>query len=376
MKEKRFTLKALILTILATVIFTVALVVLAAWLRLGSGGLAVLQAAELVQSRFVGDYDEQTLADGALNGLADSLGDRWSYYLTAEEYSALIQRRKNTYVGIGLTYTRLEDQSGLEVVDVTAGAPAEQAGILPGEIIRCIDGIAITPKTLQELVASISGEAGQELSLTVEDLRGECREVTLVREDIEQEPVEYQLLENGVGYVRLKNFYQRSADSVEAAVKALKEQGAKALLFDVRNNPGGYVDQLTQMLDALLPEGAIFTERSKNGAVRVVESDADWAELPMAVLVNGDSYSAAELFAAQLKESVDAPIIGTQTCGKGYYQQALELVNDGALNLSTGVYTTGSGRSLIGTGLTPDVVEEDAQKQLEKALERLEEIMK
>lgn len=375
MKEKRFTLKALIWTMVATVIFTVALVVFVAWLRLGSGGLALLRAVDLVEQRFVGEYDQTELYDGALSGLADSLGDRWSYYLTAEEYAALLQRRSNSYVGVGLTYTFLEDYSGFEILEITPSGPAERAGLKPGEIVRCVNGTALTPKNFQELVDSISGEADMVVAFTVEDTAGECREVEITRAAIEQTPVEYKMLGDSIGYVRLQNFYQNSSNALQAAVEDLQSQGAKALLFDVRSNPGGYVTELTQMLDFLLPEGPIFTQRTKTGPVEVIQSDANCVELPMAVLINQDSYSAAELFAAQLRESVSAPLIGSRTCGKGYYQQAITLPGGGALNLSTGIYTTGSGLSLIGSGLTPDVEEEDPEAQLSKALDQLRELL-
>lgn len=333
----------------------------------------MLRAAELIESRFVGERDMEEVYDGAVEGMVEALGDRWSYYMTKEEYSALIQRRANSYVGVGLTYTPLEDYGGFTVVEVTAGGPAQQAGIAAGEIVRCVNGIALTPKNFEELVGSIAGEVDTVVNFTVEGADGECREVEVTRAEIEQNPVESQLLENSIGYVRLKNFYHNSAARLKEAVAELKEQGAKALLFDMRSNPGGYVSELTDMLDYLLPEGAIFTQRSKNGKVEVVESDAEWVELPMAVLINEDSYSAAELFAAQLRESVSAPLIGARTCGKGYYQQAIKLPNGGALNLSTGLYTTGSGLSLIGTGLTPDIAEDDPDTQLARAVALLEE---
>ena len=179
-----------------------------------------------------------------------------------------------------------------------------------------------------------------------------------------------------------------SGNQLIAAVDELVEQGAAALVFDMRNNGGGYVHELTQMLDHLLPEGPIFRSQTKNGKEEVTYSDADCVDLPMAILVNGNTYSAAEFFAAQLKETAGSVIVGEPTFGKGFSQQTLDLVNGGALNISTGKYFTGGGVSLIGTGLTLDaevVLDEEQTRslllgiltpeedpQLQKALELLE----
>lgn len=181
------------------------------------------------------------------------------------------------------------------------------------------------------------------------------------------------MLEGQLGYVRLENFYHKSAQRVREATDELAAQGARGLIFDVRQNPGGYVSELTDILDYLLPEGPIFTDISKNGKSVVTESDEGCVELPMVVLVDQNSYSAAEIFAAQLQESAGAGLVGQVTSGKGYYQVTYRLLNGGALGISIGRYGTGSGRSLIGTGLTPDVLEDDWDAQLEQAAALLEE---
>jgi carboxyl-terminal processing protease len=162
------------------------------------------------------------------------------------------------------------------------------------------------------------------------------------------------MLEDQVGYVVLYNFYTGVADQVKEGVEELQAQGAKALVLDVRNNPGGYVTELTDILDYLLPEGDIFISETTDGTRQVYTSDASCVDLPLAVLVNGDSYSAAEFLAAQLRESVGAVVAGTQTCGKGYFQNLYALADGSAVGLSCGKYYTGEGVSLIGTGVVPD----------------------
>lgn len=375
MREKRFSLWDLVLTAAVTLALTLGAVALTAWLRLGPGGLAVLESMELIRTRFVGEYETDRVVDDALGAMVDSLGDRWSSYLTAREYAEMDRRRDNVYVGVGLTYQVGEDGASMVIVSLTPGGPAQQAGLLAGESITAIDGRTLTKENLEELVAGIGQSEGREIAFTVIDAHGGAREVRLSAARVESISATGQLLDDGVGYVRLENFYAGSAEQAKGVVDELVDRGARALLFDVRSNPGGYVQELTTLLDHLLPEGPIFAEHTKNGPVQITRSDGACVDLPMAVLINADSYSAAELFAAQLRESVSAPLIGEQTCGKGYYQQVFKLPNGGGLNLSTGMYTTGGGESLIGVGLTPDVSETDPTAQLDLALETLQKEM-
>ena len=190
----------------------------------------------------------------------------------------------------------------------------------------------------------------------------------VTRQEIHGVTATWTMTENQVGLVTILNFYAGTADLVKQGVAALQEEGAQALVFDLRNNPGGYVTELTEILDYLLPEGNIFISRTNDGEEVTYTSDASCVDLPMAVLVNANSYSAAEFFAAQLRESVGAPVIGEQTSGKGYSQILFDLPDGSAIGLSTARYYTGKGVSLIGTGLTPDtevtLSEEDQQKLL------------
>lgn len=388
MNKKRYALWQLLLTMLGSVLLTLAVIGTALWLTLGPDTLAMLQAWNIVNTRFVGEYDKGETVDAALNGMIQGLGDRWSYYLNAENLASQNQRRNNRYVGIGVTVD-YSDPRGLTVLTVKKEGPAWQGGLVPGEIITAVDGFSLAGEAQQEGTVRIQGEAGTTVKLTVLNEAGEERQVELTRASIENDSVtSYTLLENGVGYVALANFYSGSGNQLIAAVDELVEQGAAALVFDMRNNGGGYVHELTQMLDHLLPEGPVFRSQTKNGKEEVTYSDADCVDLPMAILVNGNTYSAAEFFAAQLKETEGSVIVGEPTFGKGFSQQTLDLVNGGALNISTGKYFTGGGVSLIGTGLTLDaevVLDEEQTRslllgtltpeedpQLQKALELLE----
>ena len=373
MRQRKFTPLHLLLAVALTAALCIGGALAAVRLWLGPCGASLAQAWKLVEDRFVGEYDEAEAVDAALEGLVAGLGDRWSYTLTAEELAAQEQRRSNQYVGVGVTvnYTH---EDGLLILEVAAGGPAEAGGLVPGEVITAVDGQSLAGEARYEGADLIQGEAGSTVTLPVRAADGTEREVTLTRASLASDPVTYELLGGNVGYVALSNFYDGSAQRLEEAVADLQAQGAAALVFDMRNNGGGYLHELTDMLDYLLPEGPIFITRDKAGNEKVTQSDAACVDLPMAVLVNANTYSAAEFFAAELQEQGAAVIVGEPTSGKGYSQQTFTLPYGGAVNISTAAYFTGSGTSLIGTGLTLDAEvyntgTEDAQ--LAAALELL-----
>ena len=354
MKQRRYSGLQMLLAALAGGMLALASGILALWLVLGPHALSLLSAWGLVRAEFVGDYDSDTAIDSALDGMVKGLGDRWSYYLTAEGYASTTQRRNNAYVGIGVTVDYV-DERGLRIVEVREGTPAGEAGLLPGEIITAVDGASVAGEAQETGADRIQGEVGTDVTLTLLNENEESRQVTLTRQQVQTPSVsEAQLLEGDVGYIKLDNFYSGSARELCDAVDSLMDEGACGFVFDMRNNGGGYVSELTEMLDHLLPEGPIFRSQTKSGKEEVTYSDESCVDLPFAVLVNGDTYSAAEFFAAQLQESVGAAVVGEHTSGKGYSQQTILLPHGGALNISTGKYTTGAGVSLVGTGLNLD----------------------
>lgn len=353
MREKRFSLLHIILAVVLTAILTFGGTVLAAWVTIGPSGLTLLEGMSLVNTLFVGPYDEDKVLDAAMTGMVDGLGDRWSYYLNPAAYQATNERRKNIYVGIGVTVS-YENEDGLLILSVEPDGPAGKAGIQPGELILSADGTSLAGEGQSEGVTLIQGEAGTSVMLEIRSAAGETRTVAVKRSKVETNPVEYELLSDNVGYIKVKNFYDRSADGVKTAVDDLVGQGAVALVFDMRNNGGGYLKELTDMLDYLLPEGPIFRSRSRSGQETVTSSDAHCIDLPMATLVNRDTYSAAEFFGAELQEQGVGVIVGEETSGKGYSQQTFPLPGGGGLGISTGAYLTGKGTSLVGAGVKLD----------------------
>lgn len=207
------------------------------WKVVGQDGRTLLQAYQLIRSEFVGEYDSQTHLETTLETMVDALGDRWSYYLTPEEAQQVKANRENTYVGIGITVGQnVED--GLEILRVTEGSPAQEAGLQAGEIIRGVDGQAITSDNRETMLSAIQGEEGTTVSLEVEGTDGARRTVEVTRQEIHGVTATWTMTENQVGLVTILNFYAGTADLVKQGVAALQEEGAQALVFDLRNNPG------------------------------------------------------------------------------------------------------------------------------------------
>lgn len=307
----------------------------------------------LILTSFAGDADKTKIEDAAADAMVNAMGDRWSYYIPAAELPSFLENSENAYVGIGVTVQATDDNSGLMVIAVQPGGPAEEAGVQVGDVIIQVDGESAQDRTVSEISAMIKGEEGTVVSITV--LRsGEGITMTVTRKRMETTVASSKLLNEHVGLVTIQNFDERCADETIAAIKALLNQGADMLLFDVRNNPGGYVDELTKVLDYLLPEGNLIRTVGTDGSDETVTSDADCVKVPMAVLVNENTYSAAELFAVDLSEYGVARIFGQKTSGKGFFQQVFQFSDGSAAGISVGRYYTSQGNNLEGIGLTPD----------------------
>ena len=307
----------------------------------------------LILTSFAGDADKTKIEDAAADAMVNAMGDRWSYYIPAAELPSFLDNSENAYVGIGVTVQATDDNSGLMVIAVQPGGPAEEAGVQVGDVIIQVDGESAQDRTVSEISAMIKGEEGTVVSITV--LRsGEGITMSMTRKRMETTVASSKLLNEHVGLVTIQNFDERCADETIAAIKALLNQGADMLLFDVRNNPGGYVDELTKVLDYLLPEGNLIRTVGTDGSDETVTSDADCVKVPMAVLVNENTYSAAELFAVDLSEYGVARIFGQKTSGKGFFQQVFQFSDGSAAGISVGRYYTSQGNNLEGIGLTPD----------------------
>lgn len=313
------------------------------------------QLEELIESRFIGDADREAMEDAAAAAMVSATGDRWSYYIPASEYQNYAEQMANAYVGVGITIQAQEDESGFLIIAVTAGGPAEEAGLRIGDLLIKAEDQDVRGWATEDVRELIRGEQGTSVTLTV--LRsGESVTVPVERRKLETKVASYEMLTGKTGLVTIENFDERCAEETIAAIEALLEQGAESLIFDVRNNPGGYADELVKVLDYLLPEGEVFRTVDYRGQEKADYSDESCLEIPMAVLVNGNSYSAAEFFAAALQESGAAIVVGEKTVGKGYFQVTYRLNDGSAAAISVGEYFTPKGENLAGVGITPDKV--------------------
>ena len=313
------------------------------------------QLETLIEERFIGQADRKELEDAAAAAMVKATGDRWSYYMSSEEYESYRDQVDNSYVGIGVTI-QMEAEEGYRIIEVTAGGPAEEAGIKVGDLLFEVEEQSVRNMAVTEVRDLVKGKEGTTVKLRL--LRkGEPMAFTVERRKVETPVAVGEMLTENVGLVTIVNFDSRCAEESITAIEMLLEQGAESLVFDVRNNPGGYADELVKLLDYLLPEGDLFRTERYDGKEHVDTSDAQCLKIPMAVLVNGSSYSAAEFFAAALGEYEAAVVIGEQTVGKGYFQTTYPLEDGSAVALSIGRYYTPKGVSLSEAGgITPEIL--------------------
>lgn len=314
----------------------------------------------VIDRYFVDTVDHAAVEDAAAAAIVEALGDRWSYYMTAEEYKAYQEKMANAYVGIGITIMQQED-GYIAVIKVEPSGPAAEAGLLPGDVIKAVAGQDIASLDMEQIKSMVKGNEGTKVKLQL--LRGEeILEKEVERRTIQSIVAKGQMLSDGIGLVTIANFDSRCAKETIAAIEQLQQQGARALIFDVRFNPGGYKKELIEILDYLLPEGPLFRSVNYDGKEKIDRSDENCLQIPMAVLINGDTYSAAEFFGAALSEYGVAKLVGQPTIGKGHYQTSFKLSDGSAAVISIGKYCTPNGVSLSDVGLTPDVlIEVDAE---------------
>ena len=356
-----FLLKTVSYILVAAIASFATLLVFQNNMRIGSSKLEELE--NLLLNCFIGEADQKKIEDAGAYAMVDALGDRWSYYIPADQYADYLDSVNNSYVGIGVTVRQRQDETGIDVESVEPGGGAEKAGIKAGDILISVDGRSLAGKTVSDAREWIRGEENTQVELGV--LRGEEKlTVAVTRQLIEVAVATATMLPENIGLVKINNFDNRCAEETKTAIEQMIAQGAKSLIFDVRFNPGGYRHEMVNVLDYLLPEGDLFHTENYLGQKSTDKSDAKCLKMPMAVLVNGDSYSAAEFFAAALREYEWATVIGEQTCGKSYYQQTMKLSDGSAVGLSMGKYSTPKGVVLAEVGgLTPDIPVEVTEEE-------------
>ena len=330
------------------------------------------------------EVDEDALEDGIYSGYVAGLGDQYTVYYTAEERKKLMESVSGKYSGIGASLMKDTETGGAVVAKVYEGTPAEEAGVKEGDIIYKVDGSTISDEGLDEIVSWIRGEEGTKVTLYV-NRDGEQLELTATRKSLEMPTVSYEMKDNRIGYIAVSEFDDVTLNQFKTALDALDEQGMQGLVIDLRSNPGGNVDTVTDMLKLLLPKGTIVSVKDKNGNEETYTSDGSHEfTKPMAVLVNQYSASASEIFSGAVQDYGIGKIVGTTTYGKGVVQQIIPFSDGTAMKVTLAEYFTPNGRCINKKGVTPDVEveyepnEQDAaaDNQLDKALEVVQEQLK
>ncbi len=325
------------------------------------------------------DVDEDKAASDIFKAYLNAYGDKYTVYYTPEEYKQLTESTTGKFSGIGAVCEKNEDGS-IRLTEIYEDSPAEKAGLKAGDSITKVDGKDIKDMDLTPAVALIKGEKGTTVSLEyVRD--GNTATVTVTRDEIEAKTVKYEMKDNNIGYIRVVQFDDVTKNQFMDALNDLKSRGMKSLVVDIRNNPGGMLDTVVSMLDEILPDGLImYTQDKKGNKTEYKGSNPDELDMPMAVLVNGNSASASEIFAGAVQDYGVGKIIGTQTFGKGIVQTVRPLSDGSAVKYTIAKYFTPKGQDIHGKGVTPDMVvdmPEDSQTdtQMDAAIDYLNQEM-
>ena len=341
----------------------------------------IAELKKLIDKNYLHDVDEEELQEGIYKGYISGLDDPYSVYYDEEETKSFYETTEGEYDGIGAVLSQNMDTGIITLVQIYDDSPAMKAGLQDEDILYKVDKEEVTGEDLTEVVSHIKGEKGTTVDITV--LRGEENEevtVMVTRDTIQAQTVEYRMLEDNLGYIAVSEFDSVTYDQYQQALEDLQNQGMQGLIVDLRNNPGGNLSTVCDMLDLMLPEGLIVYTEDKDGNRQEMTSDDEHQfNLPMTVLMNGNSASASEIYAGAIQDYGLGKIVGTQSYGKGVVQQIFDLKDGTCVKLTIAEYFTPNGRNINGEGITPDVEVEyekdennpDADNQLEKAMEIL-----
>ena len=346
----------------------------------------ICQIEEMLDTYYVEDYDKELAEELMYTGLVAGVGDPYTYYLSADSLAEQVEKNSGHFVGIGVEIYAGDD-GYIVVSSVTPGGPAEAAGILAEDKITEVDGESITGKTAADVSALVKGEEGTDVTLTIfRESTGEVLEKTVTRQDIQVQTVSWRMMDDNIGYISIMNFRENTYNQFKEALDTLEAEGMEKLVLDLRNNTGGLVKSAHEIGEELLPEGIMVYTMDKEGNREDTLCDDVYNDVPMVVLVNGNSASAAEILAGAIQDTGRGELIGTTTFGKGLVQRLFTLPDGSGLNVTIQKYYTPNGTSIHEVGITPDyeveLPEEYAQQtnipaeadtQLQKAVEVLSE---
>ena len=339
---------------------------------------------ETVKESYTGDIDDDQMEEYMYKGMMASLGDPYSAYYTSEEYEELTTETTGSYEGIGVVMQQDVNTGEVKVVRCYEGAPGEKAGLLPEDVLVEVNGESVSGMELSEVVDKVKSSQDQVAHLTIaREGDSEYLEIDVHLEEVNIPVVQSEMLEDNIGYIALYEFTEQTEPQYMEAFEALKDQGMERLIIDVRNNPGGLLTSVCDILEDILPEGLIVYTEDKNGEREEYACDGEnELDIPLAVLVNGNSASASEIFAGAIQDYSKGTIVGTTTFGKGIVQSLIPFNDGSAIKTTTAKYYTPSGKCIHGTGIQPDVevelseglkqetsISHEEDNQLQKAIE-------
>jgi len=329
------------------------------------------EVRQILLQQYYTEVDDETLLTGAVRGLMDSLEDRYTFYYTPEEMEQMTSNATGEYMGIGVSVSA-DMEGNLTIVRVFKNTPAQRAGIQAGDIVLFVNETPVhgeTAKDVDEAVRLIAECGDEEFTLTL--LRdGEEYTATMRRENVVMDRVEYRLLEGGIGYVQITDFLGNDVEGFKEAIESFEAEGIKGLVIDLRDNTGGYLDDVVEIADILLPKGLIVYTEDRYGNRLEEKSDAEHVEYPVVCLVNSMSASASEVLSGAVQDYGIGAVIGETTFGKGIVQTVYPFSDGAGMQLTTATYFTPSGRCIHGTGVEPDhEIVDDPETEVDEALE-------
>ncbi len=347
---------------------------------------------DIIDENFYFEEDIDNVEENVYKGMMEGLDDPYSVYYTPEEYTELMEDTSGEYVGIGVQVNQDPETMLITVTKVFKDGPASKVGIKKGDIITAVDDWELAGEEVEQVVKKIKGKEGSMVKITVyREGEHDYLEFDTARQMVENPTVEYRMLADDIGYISVASFYDVTADQYKAAVEDLKSQGMKGLIVDLRDNPGGLLTTVVDMLDYMLPEGKLVYTEDKDGNIleEFDSTDEEQFTLPLVVMINENSASASEIYAGAIKDYGAGKLVGIQTFGKGIVQRIFDLGDGSALKLTIAKYFTPNGNDIHEIGVAPDVevelsdeakeatiLDETNDNQLQKGIEVLKEEMK
>ena len=335
----------------------------------------LLGLESLIEKDYYQEVSEDKLVDGAMKGLFEGLGDPYSQYYTKEEFQTLKEQTSGSFVGIGVYIGVDPENEKITIISPIEGSPAAKSGIKSGDIILAVDGEQVSSDKLDDVIKKIKGKENTTVDLTVQR-NGKQLDFTVKRQTIVTKSVESKVIDDNIGYLRITSFDENTYKEFKEHISKLQKENIKGLVIDLRDNPGGLLDVCVDIADDLIGKGTIVYTKDNSGNKEYYKSDEKEIDLPMAVLINGGSASASEILTAALVDNNKAIAIGETSFGKGLVQSVKQLKDGTGYKLTTAQYYTPNGNYINKKGIEPKIQEKDEEKQLQSAVDYLENKIK